>query len=158
MNIVLQRVKRLTVQPLERELPPGWIIRNHEDSRDNAAWLRLRELSFADEKPAVRPWTAADFQREFLSKPWWEPQRMWFAEIEGEPVGTVALADRSEGIPAVHWLAVLPERRRQGIAELLMNRLERFCWERNRREIHLETHRDWKSAVQFYEALGYRSG
>lgn len=57
--------------------------------------------------------------------------------------------------PVVHWLMVAPEARRQGLARVLMSRLEAAAWNAGHREIYLETHSAWRAAAQFYEALGY---
>ena len=92
-------------------------IRNYRGDQDIAAFLRLRERAFARQALGIRQWSEADFQAEFTWKPWWQPERMWFAETDdrlAEPtreVGTVTLAMRRTGEiarPVVHWLAVLP--------------------------------------------------
>jgi GNAT superfamily N-acetyltransferase len=107
-----------------------------------------------------------DFEQEFLAKPWWDPTRMWFAEpissdgaVASKPVGTATLALRGSGQvarPVVHWLAVLPDWRRQGIGRLLMATLEACAWEAGYRQVFLETHAEWQEAVRLYEQLGYR--
>ena len=132
---------------------PGIAVRNFAGEQDIDGWLDLHKRSFSSEKPAVRTWTPADFQAEFLSKPWWSPDRMWFAEAGGV-VGSVTLALRRR-MPAVHWLMVAPEWRRRGLGRCLMSTLEAACWEAGYREISLETHVGWMAAEAFYRAMGY---
>lgn len=152
------------------EMPeaPGVALRHFTGPSDVAVWLELRHRAFAREKVGVRQWTAADFQAEFLEKPWWAPERLWFAEAAAgfprlsspSPIGTITLAFRGTGVeaqPVIHWLAVLPSWRRRGIGRLLLAALEKTCWDAGYREIGLETHAGWTGAVRFYEQAGYRA-
>jgi mycothiol synthase len=149
----------------EVALPPGIVLRHFADRPDIAAWLAVRARAFAREKLGVGQWNAADFEREFLSKPWWSPGRMWLAQVTdaaglSQVVGTVTWADR--GRPpdvkaAVHWLAVLPGYRRRGIGRLLLETLHQACWDAGHREIFLETHVAWAGAGRLYTSLGYHA-
>ncbi len=151
-------------EPPEIAEVPGIAVRHFHAPRDIDLWLEIRHRAFARERLGVRRWDRADFEKEFLSKHWWRPDRMWIAETTGrlvrrrEAVGTVTLALRGEGEqpkPVVHWLAVLPRWRRRGIARLLMTTLEAACWEVGYRQIWLETHTAWSAAAQFYAKHGY---
>ncbi len=143
-------------------------VRSFRGGDDVLAWLSLRRLAFSGVSPGGPGWTKADFDREFLAKPWWRPDRMWFAvpvegDIEQTPVGTVTLAQWSGGErsgrerpkPVVHWLAVAPSWRRRGIGRLLMASLEAACWNDGHRELSLQTHESWSDATAFYRELGY---
>jgi GNAT superfamily N-acetyltransferase len=164
---VLHLHKLLQQRP-ERLETPGVGLRTYHGVSDIALWLDLRSRSFAREKLGVRQWDRADFEREFLTKDWWSPERMWFACVENSPansllppaaVGTVTLALRGSGPdakPVVHWLAVLSAWRRRGIGQLLMSALHDAAWEAGYRDVHLETHARWMAGAAFYEALGYR--
>jgi GNAT superfamily N-acetyltransferase len=159
MAIVLQMCRRLDARP---ELPvvPGVGLRTFRGDNDIERWLAIREQAFAHESPPVRKWNAADFRAEFLDKPWWQPDCQWFAEsVEpADPIGTLTLAMRGSGgdaRPVIHWLAVVPQWRRRGVGRLLTAALERYCWDTGFREVRLETHENWKSAVAFYRKLGY---
>lgn len=159
---------RTLLEPPELPTVPGVGLRHFASPEDAAVWLEIRHRAFAREKLGVRQWTAADFEAEFLSKPWWSPERMWFAEAKTglpglpapSPVGTITLAFRGSGPeaqPVIHWLAVLLPWRRRGVARLLLAALEKTCWDAGYREVGLETHAGWTAAVRFYEQAGYRT-
>ena len=161
----MQSVRQLTIQIRERPqcLPPAGVsLRHYRGEQDIEQWLAIRHAAFAKQRFGVRQWTAADFQAEFLDKWWWRPERMWFAEAtQGGGrgcVGAVTMAFRGERVtatPVVHWLAVLPAWRRQGVASCLMDAVEQACWDAGHRRIDLETHAGWTAAVEFYRARGY---
>lgn len=163
--IVLQLTKTLVERPPACDVM-GTQLRPFEGEQDIDIWLGLRDRAFARERVGVGVWTHDDFHREFLDKWWWQPERLWFAELLGDGatvprvVGTVTLADRgseAEPRPVVHWLAVLPQYRRCGMARALMAALETHCWDRGWKHVALETHRKWQRAIAFYEELGYSS-
>ncbi|HWB10018.1 MAG TPA: GNAT family N-acetyltransferase [Pirellulales bacterium] len=144
--------RELLCQPVVEDLA-GVRIRNYAGEQDVDAWLDLHKRAFASQFPAVRTWTRGDFEAEFARKPWWSPDRMWFAEAEGI-VGSVTLALRGRR-PVVHWLMVAPEWRRHGVGRFLMANLEAACWRAGHRELSLETHVGWTAAEAFYRAVGY---
>ena len=143
----------------------GVCLRHFAGADDVAPWLALREAAFARERIGVRAWDAAEFAREFLDKPWWDPRRMWLAEassVEAEPaaqlIGSVTLALRGSGEaarPVVHWLMVHPRWRRRGLGRLLLATLEAAAWDQGHRRLWLETHAGWQNALRLYRALGY---
>lgn len=163
MSSILHLWRTLEVRP-ELHQPASIHLRTYRGPEDIDIWLELRHRAFAREKLGVRKWEREDFEREFLAKSWWLPDRMWFAEAPDllvgipTPIGSVTLADRGTGPtaqPVVHWLTVLPTWRRKGVGRLLMSTLETYCWDHGQRRIGLETHTSWQAASQFYEALGY---
>jgi GNAT superfamily N-acetyltransferase len=164
MPTVLQFVKTLASKP-EIIVAPSIRLRTYVAREDVGVWLDLRHRAFARLKLGVRQWNLDDFEAEFLSKWWWRPERMWFAEAETpgggrQAVGTVTLAMRGEASdaqPAIHWLAVLPAWRRRGIGRLLVTALEAHAWEAGHRRIYLETHAAWAAAVELYQRLGYKA-
>ena len=162
MPIVQQLTKKLSARP-EPPLVTDVRLRHYAGERDIEIWLELRRRAFARQKVGIGDWDAADFEREFLRKPWWRPECMWFAETQellpsGEVVGTVTLARRgipSDDKPVVHWLAVVPRYRNRGVGQLLMASLEAAVWEEGGRQIWLETHEAWAEAARLYASLGY---
>jgi len=163
MAHVLQLVRPMTSRPVAHGVA-NVRLRTFGQPDDVERWLELRHRAFARQRLGVRTWNAADFAAEFSTKSWWLPERLWFAETSapgGAPttVGTVTLALRGTGAaarPVVHWLAVLPEWRRRGVARMLMAELEAAAWDAGYRAVYLETHAGWTAAADFYHALGYR--
>jgi GNAT superfamily N-acetyltransferase len=163
--------RRQVLRPPDVGDVAGFSVRNIMLPGDVAAWLELRDRAMAEQIPRVRSWSKSDFQTEMLSKSWWSATRSWVAvdpvtrrsqtmgANNGEGVvGAVTLALR-EGvdstIPVVHWLLVDPAWRRRGVGRLLMTHLELAAWNDGWREIELETHAGWASAVAFYQSIGY---
>ena len=156
---VLQMTHVLTERP-EATAVEGVRLRTFSGPADIPAWLGLRERSFARQRLGVREWSSEDFQREFLAKPWWRPEAMWLAEVEGGVAGSVSLARRETATsskPVVHWLMVAPRFRRRGLGRLLMATLEAAVWDAGERQVWLETHAAWREAAELYRALGYAS-
>jgi GNAT superfamily N-acetyltransferase len=153
--------KRLLTDPPQPTAVSGVRLRNYVDLADIAAWIELHRLAFADQTMGVRTWNDEDFRREFLDKPWWRADWMWFAELDGDrpmPIGTVTLALRQSATATravIHWLCVLPRFRRRGIGGLLIRTAERAAWDAGYREVALETHAAWREAAACYDALGY---
>jgi GNAT superfamily N-acetyltransferase len=162
MALILQLTKRLLAPPCPAAVV-GIRLRHYRSVSDAEIWLELRRRAFARQKLGVGDWSAADFAREFLQKPWWRPEAMWFAETDSpgltaSAVGTVTLArrgDTHDARSAVHWLAVLPSWRRRGVGRLLITSLEAAVWETGQRQVWLETHAQWSEAARLYESLGY---
>lgn len=170
MAAILQLTRELEAPP-QLVAAAGMRVRTYAGAGDIVRWLEIRHRAFARQRIGIAAWSEADFRREFLDKPWWSPQHLWFAEAEPSllrlrdrtewtAVGTVALAFRGGGEnarPVVHWLAVLPQWRRRGVGRALMGALERRAWELGYRQIWLETHAAWEAAVEMYRRMGYRA-
>ncbi len=162
MPIVQQLTKKLSARP-DQPLVTGLRLRPYAGIQDIESWLDLRRRAFAKQKVGIGNWEAVDFEREFLQKPWWRPECMWFAELQPlllplRVVGTVTLARRGyppHDMPVVHWLAVLPGHRKRGIGRLLIATLEAAVWDAGERQIWLETHQAWAEAGRLYQSLGY---
>ncbi len=142
-------------------LRSGYSLRTYADLADSDAWLGLRMAAFAGEKPAAGAWNRGHFQREFLDQWWWRPDWQWLAYEStpaGRVVGSVTLALRGtveQHVAVVHWLMVLPEHRRRGVARTLLSILEQTAYQAGYREVRLETHVNWQTAVRFYESTGF---
>jgi ribosomal protein S18 acetylase RimI-like enzyme len=162
MPLVLQMTRRLSVRPVPPDVPQVR-LRPYAGPDDVELWLELRRRAFARAQVGISDWSAGDFQREFLDKPWWRPQFMWLAETQPllmpvRAVGTVTLARRGEGPdakPVVHWLCVVPGYRRRGLGRLLLAALETAVWDEGGRQVWLETHSGWREAFELYRSLGY---
>jgi GNAT superfamily N-acetyltransferase len=139
----------------------GIQVRNFIVPDDVGPWSALRDRAMAEQVPRARPWSEGDFQLEMLSKSWWSAKRTWVA-VEANRrecvVGAVTRALRegmASSIPVVHWLLVDPSWRRRGVGRLLISYLELAAWNDGWREIELETHAGWASAMAFYQSIGY---
>ena len=159
-NSIIHFRKQLNCPP-DVAIVLGFGVRPPVISDDVNAWLALRDKATGGETPPARSWTAHDFQSEMTAKPWWRDDRTWLAfrnDSVSELVGSVTLAMR-EGrlgtVPVVHWLLVDPGWRRRGVGRLLLSHLERAAWDAGFREVQLETHAGWSSAVAFYQSIGY---
>ncbi|MGC3970811.1 MAG: GNAT family N-acetyltransferase [Pirellulales bacterium] len=152
-NIIRLRKELISV-PIACEVP-GVTVRTFAGPGDAEAWLNLRAAAFAEIVAAGRPWTTADFHREFLAKPWWSPGVMWLAtptanaerqrpESSTSLAGAITLgrAGRPPNeVASVQWLMVDPQFRRRGVAMLLLNTLEAETWHFGERTLTLETRR-----------------
>ena len=160
VSIILQYRKSLNQSPVVPTID-NIKVKTYSGEHDIQHWLELRRIAFENENVPAGPWNEADFRREFLAQSWWKPERLWLAESSTDDhsfnvVGTVALAESgSQRRAAIHWLAVHPNWRRQGIATMLLRQAELYCWQHDWRTIHLETHQQWLAATKFYETMGY---
>jgi GNAT superfamily N-acetyltransferase len=155
---ILRFEKRLAVVAVPQI--PGVRFRWPTGPDDVTAWLRLRREAFAGMLAPGRDWTAADFEREFTSRPWWTAEAMWLAETVASPavVGSVVLgrSGRSpDDRPSIQWLMVAPEFRGRGLGRALLAAAERAACDRGETSLTLETHADWRDAVRLYEQTGW---
>ena len=168
MSKILRLSKRLTARP-QATLPPSTTVRTFIGPEDVEAWLRLHRAALSGLTAAGPIWTAVRFEREFLDKPDWSPEHLWFAVRESptpsgdvtavaSPLGTIALG--CDGRPphdcaTIRWLMVAPEARRRGIGAALLACAELRAWNDGARVVSLETHADWTDAVRLYRRAGY---
>ncbi|WP_265109799.1 GNAT family N-acetyltransferase [Halosolutus halophilus] len=75
------------------------------------------------------------------------------AEDDGALIGTLRLVD--DTVPSVERLAVVPERQREGIATLLLDRAEALARERGDDRLRLTTFRDHPFLLEWYRSRGY---
>lgn len=163
---ILQLVCRLPTDDVQ-PLPNGFNPRTYCDQADIDGWLELRRLAFAGLPTAVGSWSARDFEREFLNQPWWRPDRLLLVEPSDRPAsncrlqfaGAVSVVERRGATKvrwSVHWLAVAPAWRGQGIGRWLLAAAHRRAYDQGSQEIYAETHRSWTAAIGLYEQAGYR--
>jgi ribosomal protein S18 acetylase RimI-like enzyme len=82
---------------------------------------------------------------------------VWLAEVGGELVGCVALRRLQEksGCAEIKRLYIRPGYRRQGIADRLLQALEKFAKQCGYQWLYLDTAADMKAAQRFYERQGF---
>lgn len=168
MTRIVQLRRRLD-DPCDLPAWKGLRVYTFRGPEDMGRWLALRHEAFDMPGGGGRQWIAADFEREFLQKPDWSPERMWLAEllapeedkrieVASSIAGSVYLGFRGTGPTAtgvIHWLMVAAGARRRGIGRLLVATLEAECWRRGVRQVSCETRADWTAATAFYKSLGY---
>ncbi len=161
MATVLQLEWVLERRPVASDLP-GLRIRNFRSDQDIGPWLGLYHAAFSDRR--VRPWDAGDFHRQVVARRGWRPDWMWLAETASRDDARPTLAGSACLIlrgrhpaarPVVHWLAVHPRWRRQGIASQLIGRLAARAWDEGYRCLRAETLSAWDDAAAFYRSTGF---
>ncbi|MBW3597141.1 MAG: GNAT family N-acetyltransferase [Planctomycetes bacterium] len=158
---MIAHLSKVLQPPASNSRLHGFSVGTFGGAPDIQHWLNIRNAAFASQTAGSRPWTEADFHREFTHQPTWRREWMWFATAPDAtaPIGTVAMTPaKRQGTPAasISWLAVLPEWQRRGVGRLLIAVLEAAAWEEGFREVAAETRSDWAPAMRFYRSLGYR--
>jgi len=80
--------------------------------------------------------------------------RVWFAELNGKPIGCAALVDRGERAQ-LRWVVVLDEARGLGAGRKLLNQVLNFASQHNFKSIYLETIDDLTLSMTLYETSGF---
>jgi GNAT superfamily N-acetyltransferase len=94
-----------------------------------------------------------DFEKHYLG----EGAGVWLAEAGEGVVGCVALR-RLEGLAAsgeIKRMYLRQAYRGQGVAELLLDALEKYARESGYKWLYLDTAADMKAAARFYERKGF---
>ena len=119
--------------------------------------LELRDLAEIEEierSSYPTPWSRSMFASE-LSK----PSSLCLGAYDPETARLIGYLVISRYVDAWHVMnvAVSPDRRRQGIASMLMNRLFDLTSGRSRRGYTLEVRVSNAGAIKLYERLGFRA-
>jgi len=124
--------------------------------------LRIRAYAIEDEKDVIALWTACglvspqnnpklDIERKLKVDPHW----FLVGELDGEIVATCMVG--YEGHRGwINYLAVRPDRRRQGLAGQIMQEAERLLREARCPKINLQIRATNSQVIEFYESLGFR--
>jgi [ribosomal protein S18]-alanine N-acetyltransferase len=118
--------------------------------------LELRDLAQIEEIERVSyptPWSRSMFASELA-----KPSSLCLGAFDAETGKLLGYLVISRYVDAWHVMniAVLPNRRRQGIASQLMNRLFDLTAGRSRRGYTLEVRVSNSGAIKLYEQLGFR--
>lgn len=120
----------------------------------------MEAATAADAEAVISLWHACE-----LTRPWNDPERDFRLAVES-PGSTVLLIRDGDEIAAsvmvgfdghrgwVYYLAVAPERRRQGLGRRMMEAAEAWLRERGAPKIQLMVREDNDAVIAFYEALG----
>lgn len=120
----------------------------------------IAPLGIADIPALVALWKACG-----LTRPWNDPERDARLAIQGQSSAILGLRDGDALIGSVmagfdghrgwvYYLAVAPERRREGLGRRLMDAAEAWLRERGAPKLQLMVRTSNAEALGFYEALG----
>jgi [ribosomal protein S18]-alanine N-acetyltransferase len=118
--------------------------------------LRLRDLAAIERierRSYPTPWSRSMFAGELAKS-----SSVCLGAYDGETAALVGYLIISRYVDAWHVMnvAVVPGRRRQGIASLLLNRLFELTAGRSRRGYTLEVRVSNAGAIKLYEEVGFR--
>ena len=123
----------------------GWIIkRNAELYAQDYGWVAPFE--------GVCAQIVADFVNKFDAT----RERGWIAEIDGENVGSLMLANDGDGVARLRLLSVEPRARGLGIGARLVDEAIRFARSAGYRKIALWTHSVLTAARHIYQGAGFK--
>ena len=123
----------------------GWIIkRNAELYAQDYGWVAPFE--------GVCAQIVADFVNKFDAT----LERGWIAEIDGENVGSLMLANDGDGVARLRLLSVEPRARGLGIGARLVDEAIRFARSAGYRKIALWTHSVLTAARHIYQGAGFK--
>jgi ribosomal protein S18 acetylase RimI-like enzyme len=100
----------------------------------------------------VRPWNdpRADIERKLTE----QPELFLVGEVDGTLVAT-AMAGYDGHRGWVHYVAVDPTRRREGLGRAIVGRVESLLVERGCPKLNLQVRSDNTVVLGFYRGLGY---
>jgi len=123
----------------------GWIIkRNAELYAQDYGWVAPFE--------GVCAQIVADFVNKFDAT----RERGWIAEIDGENVGSLMLANDGDGVARLRLLLVEPKARGLGIGARLVDEAIRFARSVGYHKIALWTHSVLTAARHIYQSAGFK--
>ena len=106
-----------------------------------------------------KAYTVEDHDREILDHP--DEQiikkggQIFFAMIDGEPAGTVALIEMGDDAFELAKMAVSPEHRGLGLSNQLMDACIEYSRKKGKRSIILESNTKQVAAIKLYRKYGF---
>ena len=123
----------------------GWIVKRNAE-------LYAQEYGWVAPFEGVCAQIVADFVNKYDAS----RERGWIAEIDGEKVGGVMLANDGDGVARVRLLFVDAKARGLGIGARLVDELIRFARSAGYRKITLWTHSVLTAARHIYQSAGFK--
>lgn len=127
-------------------------------------WLDVVRASFGS---FVDDWSEDRFLAEFANKPQFDTAGFFLVTHRSETVGTVlAWVDDEEvarepnpalQVGRLHWLGVVPQHRRLGVAKALVSMALRYHKSKGRTKVTLRTEGGREEALQLYSAFGFEA-
>ena len=135
----------------ELAAPEGYALRTYRPG-DEEGWAAVLNAAFPD----PNPWSVEKIRNEFLDRLPFRPERVFFAEHEGQIVGCAAAWETGEpGWGYVHWVAVHPEHQGKRLGRLVtLATLHRFLQE-DTHKAFLDTDEHRIPAIRTYLGLGF---
>lgn len=135
-----------------------WVVRDYLKPGDIGYLTYLHGIVYAKEYGYDQTFEAyvAKGLAEFVQS--FNPNKdgVWLAEINGQIIGSIAIAKHSEKEAQLHWYFVHPDYRGLGLGKELMNKALQFCKERKYRTIFLWTTNELEVASHVYTQFGFR--
>jgi GNAT superfamily N-acetyltransferase len=100
------------------EVPAGVVLRTFEPGRDERAFWQIHEEAFEGHF-GFAPSPYESFADSWYGSESWDPSRVWFADVDGAPVGVLAWID-ADADGYIADVSVLRDHRRRGIARSLL--------------------------------------
>lgn len=123
----------------------GWIIYKH-------GVLYSREYGWDERFEAAVSQIAADFINNYNP----EKEHCWIAEMGGDNVGSIVLAQENENTARIRLLIVDPKARGMGVGSRLVEEAVRFAKRKGYQRIVLWTNHVLKEARHIYRSKGFQ--
>jgi DNA-binding MarR family transcriptional regulator/GNAT superfamily N-acetyltransferase len=123
----------------------GWIVKHNAE-------LYAQEYGWREPFEGVCAQIVADFVNKYDA----ERERGWIAELDGENVGGVMLANDGDGVARIRLLFVEARARGLGIGARLVDETVRFARAAGYRKITLWTHSVLTAARHVYQSAGFK--
>jgi DNA-binding MarR family transcriptional regulator/GNAT superfamily N-acetyltransferase len=123
----------------------GWIVKRNAE-------IYAAEYGWTAPFEGVCAQIVADFVNKFDPK----RERCWIAEMDGENVGSIMLANDGDGTARVRLLILDPKARGLGIGARLVDECIRFARRAGYKKVTLWTHSVLAAARHIYQKAGFR--
>jgi len=123
----------------------GWIVKRNAE-------IYAKEYGWTAPFEGVCAQIVADFVNKFDPK----RERCWIAEMDGENVGSIMLANDGDGVARIRLLVLDPKARGLGIGARLVDECIRFARRAGYKKVTLWTHSVLTAARHIYQKAGFR--
>jgi mycothiol synthase len=140
----------------EVDLPEGYWIRTYREG-DEEEWAECVNRAYATERDPT-DYTAEKIREKWVDTPNFMPDGTFFAVKDDEIVGSfMAWREVNEGPKRgrLHWLAVVPEHRRRGLAKALTVKVIGYLLSQGLTSIFLDTGYSLRVAMSMYRKFGF---
>ncbi len=137
------------------QIDPGRIVLRTFEPKDQAAVNWLYEHGLLEGQPADND-TGADIENITEAYLTGDRAHFWVAEVDGEVVGMVGLAEDEPNIAEIRRLRVKPELHTQGIATRLMEMALAFCRHHGFLKVRLDTRLQPGHAAELFERFAFQ--